>query len=389
MTAEPPFLHVSGVEKSFDGQPVLDAVELVIDQNEFFTLLGPSGCGKTTLLRIIGGFEHADRGTVSLRGRELRTLPPERRPFNMVFQSYALFPHMSVAGNVGYGLRTAGVSHAEANRRVRAMLELVHLDHIATKSVRDLSGGQQQRVALARALVNEPEVLLLDEPLGALDLQLRKRLQEELRAIQSRLQTAFVYVTHDQEEALTMSHRIGVMQGGKLVQVGAPRELYERPDTTFVAEFIGEANLLSCQVVARPAPGSACVRFRGEREAVVAAPDDARLLPGERVSVMIRPEHLEFVPRAGAFAGALRESVFLGTHVRHEVQLAEGKLLRCLTAGPIDAAPGAQVELGIIAGKGIVVAGGERAQQQPRPAQRVEAPADAVASDVQIVSGEA
>jgi spermidine/putrescine transport system ATP-binding protein len=352
-----PFLALAGVEKSFDGQRELNAVDLVIEEGEFFTLLGPSGCGKTTLLRIIAGFERADRGMVSLSGRQLGSLPPERRPFNMVFQSYALFPHMTVAGNVAYGLQTAGVERSEVAKRVKAMLELVNLDRLGGRSVRELSGGQQQRVALARALVNEPEVLLLDEPLGALDLQLRRRLQEELRAIQSRLRTTFVYVTHDQEEALTMSHRIGVMHEGDLVQVGSPRDLYERPVSRFVAEFVGEANLLSCQIVGFPGRESARVRFADGSEIVAAMQPELRQSTPENVCAMIRPEHLEPV-RGGPFAGRLRESIFLGAHYRHDVELADGRVLRCLTAHGVDVTPGEPIELGVAEGKAVVVAAG-------------------------------
>jgi ABC-type Fe3+/spermidine/putrescine transport system ATPase subunit len=263
---------------------------------------------------------------------------------------------MTVAGNVAYGLETAGVERAAAARRVKAMLELVHLDRLGERSVRELSGGQQQRVALARALVNEPAVLLLDEPLGALDLQLRRRLQEELRAIQSRLRTTFVYVTHDQEEALTMSHRIGVMDDGDLVQVGSPRDLYERPVSRFVAEFVGEANLLPCRIVGFPGRESARVRFADGCEIVAAMQPELRSSAPETVSAMIRPEHFEPV-RGGPFAGRLRESIFLGAHHRHDVELSDGRVVRCLTAAGLDVAPGEQVELGVTEGKAVVVAG--------------------------------
>ena len=236
------------------------SVDLAVAEGEFLTLLGPSGCGKSTLLRMVGGFELPSRGRVLLRGGDLTTAVPEVRPFNMVFQSYALFPHMTVAENVSYGPRIAGDDSDEVKRRVRDALELVHLRDFGERSVAELSGGQQQRVALARALVNEPEVLLLDEPLGALDLQLRRWLQDELRSIQRRLGTTFVYVTHDQEEALTLSHRIAVMERGELVQVSDIREVYERPATRFVAEFVGSTNLVDCTAV-DDRSGRAAVRF--------------------------------------------------------------------------------------------------------------------------------
>jgi ABC-type Fe3+/spermidine/putrescine transport system ATPase subunit len=371
------FLAIAAVEKQFDQQPVLRRLELTIEQGEFFTLLGPSGCGKTTLLRIIGGFEQATSGTVSFRGVNLTGVPPERRPFNMVFQSYALFPHMSVAGNVGYGLRTAGLDRVEITRKVSKILELVHLDADRGRSVLDLSGGQQQRVALARALVNEPEVLLLDEPLGALDLKLRRRLQEELRAIQSRLATTFVYVTHDQEEALTMSHRIGVMQDGRLIQVGNPREVYERPASQFVAQFVGETNLLPCEVIAVGGPRVAAVRFASGEAATLPSAEGLRLQAGDRAMAMIRPEHLELARDDSTFSGTLRESVFLGTHVRHVVDVGGGRVMRVLAAGDVAPPPGEEVRLRIAEGKGMLVA--------PEPSAHAESVA--VAEAPSLVGG--
>ena len=242
-------LTVRGVSKSFGAQQVLDDVDLEVAPGEFFTLLGPSGCGKTTLLRIIAGLESADTGSVLIGDRDITAEPPERRPFNMVFQSYALFPHMSVAENVAYGLRVGGVGKAETQRRVSQALDVVDLPHLRDRDIAQLSGGQRQRVALARALVNEPTVLLLDEPLGALDLQLRKRLQEELRATQQRVGTTFIYVTHDQEEALSMSDRIAVMRHGEFAQIGSPEEIYRSPRTPYVAGFIGETNLLTGELL--------------------------------------------------------------------------------------------------------------------------------------------
>jgi ABC-type Fe3+/spermidine/putrescine transport system ATPase subunit len=242
-------LRARGVSKCFGLHRVLDNVDLEVAPGEFFTLLGPSGCGKTTLLRIIAGLETADSGSVLIGDKDITREPPERRPFNMVFQSYALFPHMSVGDNVGYGLRVAGMRNAEIQRRVSRALDVVDLPQFRDRDIADLSGGQRQRVALARALINEPVVLLLDEPLGALDLQLRKRLQEELRATQQRVGTTFIYVTHDQEEALSMSDRIAVMRAGQFAQIGSPEELYRTPRTPYVAHFIGETNLLAGTLV--------------------------------------------------------------------------------------------------------------------------------------------
>ena len=250
------FLEIDTISKSFGGFEAVRGISLEIDEGEFLTLLGPSGCGKSTLLRMIGGFEKPSSGRVSLRGADLDHGTARAAALQHgVSELWALFPHMSVAENVAYGPNTIGEATGTVEKRVADTLELVHLGDFAGRSVRELSGGQQQRVALARALVNEPEVLLLDEPLGALDLQLRKSLQDELRSIQRRLGTTFVYVTHDQEEALTMSHRVAVMESGRVVQIGHPREIYERPATRFVADFVGDTNLIECEVVGESKAG--------------------------------------------------------------------------------------------------------------------------------------
>src|SRR5919198_1378880 len=241
-------IGLEGVSKRFGGVGAVDDVSLEIAEGEFFSLLGPSGCGKTTTLRMVAGFERPDDGRIVLQGNDVTTVPANKRPVNMVFQQYALFPHMSVYDNVAFGLKVKKVPRAEHLERVHDMLRVVSLEGLDKRRARQLSGGQQQRVALARALVNRPTALLLDEPLGALDVKLRKQMQLELKRIQHELGTTFVYVTHDQEEALAMSDRIAVMNRGRVEQLGTPREIYEHPQTPFVAEFIGMLNSLDLQV---------------------------------------------------------------------------------------------------------------------------------------------
>lgn len=242
-------VELRNVVKRYGEVTAVDHVSLEIRDGEFFALLGPSGCGKTTTLRMIAGFEHPSSGSILIHGREMAAIPPHRRPVNTVFQSYALFPHMTVAQNVAFGLEMQRRPKAEIAARVREALELVRLSDLADRRPRQLSGGQQQRVALARALINQPEVLLLDEPLGALDEQLRKELQIELKSLQRRVGITFVFVTHDQEEALMMADRIAVMNQGRVLQVGTPTEIYERPTCRFVADFIGETNFIAGTVV--------------------------------------------------------------------------------------------------------------------------------------------
>ena len=241
---EPAEVELRGLTKRFDDVVAVDSVDLHVDAGEFLSLLGPSGCGKTTTLRLIAGFERPDEGSVLIGGDDVARLPPYRRDVNTVFQTYALFPHLRVLDNVAYGLKQRGFSKEERHERARTMLELVRLPEVEARKPKQLSGGQQQRVALARALVMEPKVLLLDEPLGALDLKVRRQLQIELKRIQETVGVTFVYVTHDQEEALAMSDRVAVMNGGRVEQVGTPREIYDRPGSPFVADFIGETNFI-------------------------------------------------------------------------------------------------------------------------------------------------
>ncbi|MGE7472329.1 ABC transporter ATP-binding protein [Bosea sp. NPDC003192] len=242
-----PVLAIDGLSKLFGGQPALTAIELAVEQGEFIALLGPSGCGKTTLLRCIAGFLTPEAGAIRLAGEDVTRLPPYRRPLNTVFQNYALFPHMSVAENVAYGPRRQGVARDEAAKRAAEALELVGLAGFGERLPAQLSGGQQQRVALARAIVNRPQLLLLDEPLSALDLKLRKKVQSELKQIQHRLGIAFLFVTHDQDEAMTLADRIVLMNRGRIEQIGRGQDIYARPATRFAADFIGDANLLSVE----------------------------------------------------------------------------------------------------------------------------------------------
>src|SRR4051795_5042742 len=280
-------IALEGVTKGFGKVAAVNDVSLSIAEGEFFSLLGPSGCGKTTSLRMIAGFEVPDEGRILLQGEDVTRVPPNRRPVNMVFQQYALFPHMSVYDNVAFGLTVKRVPRSEHRSRIEELLRVVSLEGYESRKPRQLSGGQQQRVALARALVNRPAALLLAEPLGALDVKLRKQMQLELKRIQHELGTTFVYVTHDQDEALAMSDRIAVMNHGKVEQLGSPREIYERPATAFVADFIGSLNTL--QLTIDELVGGYCVSRVAENDRVIAPAAGRR--PGDAVRVAVRPEH--------------------------------------------------------------------------------------------------
>jgi putative spermidine/putrescine transport system ATP-binding protein len=323
-------VRLDAIVKRYGDVAAVDGVDLEIGRGEFFTLLGPSGSGKTTCLRLIAGFERPDAGRVVLRGRDVTGLPPAERDVNTVFQDYALFPHMSVAENVGYGLRVKRVARAERDQRVADALAMVRLEGYGERRPSQLSGGQRQRVALARALVNRPSVLLLDEPLGALDLKLRQQLQVELKRIQQEVGITFVYVTHDQEEALTMSDRIAVVDGGQIVQIGSPREVYETPDTPFVAGFVGVSNLLELPVE-RVAGDTVHLRL-GEHDAVLAAAGtDGAAAPGRIAVVTVRPERIALRDGDGAVAegschaaGTVRETLYAGPATRLVVELDGG-----------------------------------------------------------------
>ena len=322
-------ISLVGVSKAYEsrsGDSVLavDHIDLTINQGEFFSMLGPSGCGKTTTLRMIGGFEEPTGGQVLLYGDDVTDTPPNRRDVNMVFQSYALFPHMDIFANVAFGLRRAKVAKAEIATRVNEALELVELGGMGKRKPNQLSGGQQQRVALARALVNRPRALLLDEPLGALDLKLRQTMQIELKRIQREVGITFVYVTHDQGEALTMSDRIAVMNGGHIEQLGPPKEIYERPATRFTAGFIGTSNILE-GTVERMDGGLAVLTMPGEGRVLV--PVNGSVI-GEHIELTVRPEKITVCaepPQNGcALPGTITEVVYLGTSTNFTVTAADG-----------------------------------------------------------------
>ena len=319
-------VKLAGVTKRFGDFVAVDALDLDIGEGEFFTLLGPSGCGKTTTLRMVAGFEQPSEGQIQIAGGDVAGLPPYKRPTNTVFQSYALFPHMNVSENVAFGLKRKRVAAPEARDRVAKELERVGLAGEASRKPAQLSGGQQQRVALARALVNLPKVLLLDEPLGALDLKLRKGLQLELKRIQRDVGITFVYVTHDQEEALTMSDRIAVMNRGQIEQIGAPEDVYERPTTTFVAGFIGVSNLMPAAIESANGSGA---RVKLEAGVELDAPSPDGIGAGERCYAVVRPEKLhvsrkEEATRDGwpSVEGTVESSVYLGTSTQIVVRLA-------------------------------------------------------------------
>ena len=299
-------IKLQDLKKEYDGTPVLRGISLDIKSREFVTLLGPSGCGKTTTLRIIGGFEQPDSGDVFFEGKRLNDVPPYRREINTVFQRYALFPHLNVAENIAFGLHIKKMNAAEIKRKTREMLSLVGLSGFETRDVTSLSGGQQQRVAIARALVCEPRVLLLDEPLGALDLKLRKDMQIELKRIQQRTGITFIYVTHDQEEALTMSDRIVVMNHGVIQQVGSPTDIYNEPENAFVADFIGESNIIDGVMLE-----DRKVEFCGREFECV----DSGFGTNTPVDVVIRPEDLRLVYAGdGLLQGVVESIVFKGVH---------------------------------------------------------------------------
>ena len=306
MEEAPRMIHLENISKEYDGATVLSDINLYILKNEFLTLLGPSGCGKTTTLRLIGGFEYPTTGRVIYEGKDITDVPPYKRRVNTVFQKYALFPHLNVRDNIAFGLKIKKMSRGEIDRRVDKMLSLVNLAGYGKRSVDSLSGGQQQRIAIARALVNEPEVLLLDEPLGALDLKLRKEMQLELKSMQQQLGITFIYVTHDQEEALTMSDTIVVMNSGRILQIGPPKTIYDEPKNAFVARFIGESNIIRGTMV-----HDELVSFSGVDFPCV----DAGFGENVPVDVVIRPEDIVIVGEdIGQLTGTVTSVLFKGVH---------------------------------------------------------------------------
>ena len=312
-------IRLQNVSMSFDREQVLNSIDLTINDSEFLTLLGPSGCGKTTTLRIIGGFQKPTSGDVFFDGKRINDVPPYRRKINTVFQKYALFPHLDVYDNIAFGLRVSKLSEDEIDRRVSEMLEIVSLKGFQNRKVTSLSGGQQQRVAIARALVNQPKVLLLDEPLGALDMRLRKDMQNELKRIQQALEITFIYVTHDQEEALAMSDTVVVMDKGNIQQIGSPVDIYNEPKNAFVADFIGESNILDG--IMRK---DYLVEFFGHEYACL----DKGFSKNEPVDVVIRPEDIDIVaPAPGLLTAEVTNVIFKGTFYDTFVDVAGFKWL--------------------------------------------------------------
>ena len=330
MAASPESVRLEAITKRFDQTVAVDALSFVVKRGEFVCLLGPSGCGKTTTLRMIAGFVEPDAGTISIDGQDVTDRPPNRRDIGMVYQSYALFPHMTVFENVAFGLRMRGVGGAAIGERVAAALALVDLAGLERRRPAQLSGGQQQRVALARALVIQPSVLLLDEPLSNLDAKLRKRMQLELKALQRRVGITTIHVTHDQEEALSLADTVVILNGGAVEQVGTPRDVYTRPRSAFVADFLGRANFLAGRVSA-PAPGPDAVTFVADRGEVLTVREAGTFPLGAAVQAFIRPERVELCEPAGSgengFPAKVEQVLFTGSLVTIEVETASGRRL--------------------------------------------------------------
>lgn len=314
-------IRLEGIVKSFDDTVVLNGIDLSVDENEFVTLLGPSGCGKTTTLRIIAGFEKPDQGRVYFEGKDITDMPANQRPVNTVFQNYALFPHMNVFENIAFSLRVKNVKEDEIKKRVAKALKQVNLKGFENRRIDQLSGGQQQRIAMARAIVNEPRVLLLDEPLGALDLKLRQEMEYELVRLKKELGITFIYITHDQEEALTMSDKVVVMNEGYIQQEGTPQEIYDEPVNAFVADFIGDSNIVPGQMA-----DEKVVKIDGIEYPCIDGTAEG-FPPRRRVDVVIRPEDIDIVPYGeGQWNGTIVSKLFIGVHYEMLVQSEHGKI---------------------------------------------------------------
>ena len=347
-------VRIADVDKSFDGERVVKKLNLDVERGEFLTMLGPSGCGKTTTLRMIAGFEVPTSGQIFLEGEDVDDKKPNERNVNTVFQNYALFPHMNVFDNIAFGLVEKKVKKDEIRRRVEEMIRLVQLDGMEKRMPAQMSGGQKQRVAIARALVNRPKVLLLDEPLGALDLKLRKQMQGELKALQRQLGITFIYVTHDQEEALTMSDRIAVMNRGRLEQVGTPEEVYNHPETKFVADFIGESNIIEGYVENMTEDSIEVTMESGK--AVI--PETGYRME-EMVYLCIRPENLKISTEAKEgfrFRGQVREHIFIGSTNKTMIEMPNGQMLKSVTPAEDELVPvGTTVNVYWNPGKAVVM----------------------------------
>jgi spermidine/putrescine transport system ATP-binding protein len=344
MSSTRPAIEIDQVWKSYGTVAAVNGVSLAVGEGEFVTLLGPSGCGKSTLLRMVAGFIDPTAGDIRLHGQSVIGVPPYRRNTSMVFQDYALFPHRTVAQNVAFGLRMRKTPKADIVKRVAAMLDLLGLSGMNHRRIGEISGGQQQRVALGRALVVEPAVLLLDEPLGALDFKLRKQMQSELKAIQRRVGITFIYVTHDQEEALTMSDRVAVMNAGRIEQCDTPEQIYRRPRTAFVADFVGEANLLLCRVAAVQGK-QARIETRSGEHFITRIDGNEALAAGEEIRLVIRPESISIDSPEG-LCGTVDEVMFSGATAKLAVELSDGsRMAVSIPAGQAVPAKGTTVRL--------------------------------------------
>jgi putrescine transport system ATP-binding protein len=350
---DPPLLRIASVTKRFGGMVAVNNLSLDIRAGEFFALLGPSGCGKSTLLRMLAGFETPDEGKILLQGTDIAPVPPHQRPINMMFQSYALFPHLNVAGNIAFGLKRAGMSRADIASRVAEMLALVQLEGLEQRRPDQLSGGQRQRVALARSLALRPRMLLLDEPLAALDRKLRESTQAELLELQRRLGTTFIIVTHDQDEAMTVADRIGVMDKGRLVQVASPRELYESPNSVWVATFVGDINFIEGLVVSQKGN---LLTLRTEEAGTIIVTTGVKPVAGMTVPIAIRPEKIRISSEtasselANAVRGEIIDIAYLGDTSVYYVKVSSGSVMKVTAANIVRSetgffAPGQRVSL--------------------------------------------